>query len=824
MSPVTPPMPARSTGDPALAAHDARAVRNSEVAGLGRGELALTFVGVFLTSLAFLAFQIAASRLLSLLLSYHFVFALVSLAMLGLGVGGVIARFAFAKPLSPRDSLGVLAGANAAAGLAILAGLIMVLRIADRPWIGEPAGMVMVLSILSVPLICAGVAFAQLFRSFGAISGRVYGADLAGAAAGCLGVIWALDHFGGVGGLLLAALIAAAGAVAFAWPGRFSNRGALGATAIVVAVLGLVFAAFVSGRYDPHVPVGANPEKEIHDAMAGPGGGKLEASRWSSFGRTDLVSFGDRRGYKDLYIDGTAGSPMYRFTGDFSEPGAAVTGLVNEFPGYFPLLFRPEAERQQALVIGPGGGRDILLARMAGFGFVRAIEVNPDLVELVRQQGPYNGDLFAARDDIEVIIDEGRSFVSRDEARYDLVMLTLPVTHTSRSREGFALTESFLLTAEAISEYVGALSPRGELVIVAHDEAAVLRLLTTAITAMAGHGLSPRDVMARAYVLGSFPFPVFVLRQDPVAADEARAMLAEARQRGYSPTASYFPKIAIPGAVSPVLQALEQGQMTPGNVVRLAAARGLDISPVRDNSPFFHHFDVIPPASVTLVSSIAAGLLLVILAASVAGRRRGSRQPHGRLLYPGLFLLLGVGFMLIEVSLIQRFMLYLGQPVHVLAVVLFALLFGMSLGSIASSRIALVQIAPALAAAGLAGAFTLALLSAILPPLFDATLGVSLPARIAIAAAALMPLGIVLGLPFPLAVRALALAGDNDRIPWMWAINGVASVFGAAAAVLGAMLYGLSQVLLAAVMCYAAVAVIGLVSWRTAPAGPGVVP
>jgi hypothetical protein len=816
MAPVTQP----TTSRPDLAANDG-AARAGALAGLGRGELAVIFAGVALTSLAFLAFQIAASRLLSLLLSYHFVFALVSLAMLGLGLGGVIARFAFARHLAPRHSLGVLAGANAVAAMAILAGLVVVLRIADQPWIGEPAGMLIVLGILLVPLVCAGVAFAQLFRSFGAISGRVYGADLAGAAAGCLGVIWALDQFGGVGSLLLVAVLAAAGAVAFAWPGRVSNAGALGATAIVLAVLGLVFAAFLSGRYDPHVPVGANPEKEIHDAIAGPAGGNLEASRWSSFGRTDLVSFAGRRPYKDLYVDGTAGSPMYSFTGDFSAPGAAVEALVAEFPGYFPFLFRPGAEGEQALVIGPGGGRDILLARMAGFGFVRAVEVNPDLVELVRRQGDYNGDIFGPRDDVEVIVDEGRSFVRRDDGRYGLVMLSLPVTHTSRSRDGFALTESFLLTAEAISEYVEALSPGGELVVVTHDEAAILRLVTTAITAMAGHGLSARDVMARTYVLGSFPYPVFVLRQDPVTAEQSRAMLAEARRRGYSPASSYFPNIAVPGAVSPVLQALEQGQTTPDEIVRLAAERGTDISSVRDDSPFFHAFEVGPPAAVTLVTAIAAGLVLVILAGAVVGTRGRPPPAHGRLLYPGLFFLFGLGFMLIEVSLIQRFMLFLGQPVHVLAVVLFALLFGMSIGSMLSSRIAATRLAPALAAAGLTGALTLALLMAVLPAVFDATLGLSLPARIAIAGAALMPLGIVLGMPFPLAVRALAQAGDDDRIPWMWAINGVASVLGAGVAMLGAMLYGLSLVLLAAVTCYVALAVIGLIGRRTAPACPG---
>jgi SAM-dependent methyltransferase len=822
MSPVTRATTACRAGSPEPAGQDARAAGDADGAGLGRGGLALAYAGVFLTALAYLAFQIAASRLLSLLLSYHFVFALVSLAMLGLGLGGVIARYAFAKILSPRDSLGILAGANAAAGLAILAGLVVVLRIAERPWIGDPAGMLIVLGILSVPLICAGVAFAQLFRSFGAISGRVYGADLAGAGLGCLGVIWALDQVGGVGSLLLAAALAAAGAVAFAWPGRASNGGAAGATMIVFAVLGLVLAAFLVGQYDPHVPVGSNPQKEIHDAMAGPGAGELEASRWSSFGRTDLVSFGDRRGYKDLYIDGTAGSPMYRFTGDFTQPGTAVEALVNAFPGYFPFLFRPGADGERALVIGPGGGRDILLARMAGYGHVRAVEVNPDLVELVRRQSVYNGDLFGPRDDIEVIVDEGRSFVRRDDGRYELVMLSLPVTHTSRSRDGFALTESFLLTAEALLEYVDALSPTGELVIIAHDEAAVLRLLTTAISAMAGRGHSARDVMARSYVLGSFPYPVFVLRQDPGTAERSRAMMAEARQRGYSLVSSYFPKIAIPGAVSPVLQALEQGRMSVEDLVRQAAERGVDISVVRDDSPFFHHFEVGPPAAVTAVAAIAAVLALVVLVGSAAGAWRGRTRSHGRFLYPGLFFLLGLGFMLIEVSFIQRFMLYLGQPVHVLAVVLFALLFGMSIGSIASNRVAVTRIAPVLAAAGLAGAVSLALVAALLPPVFDATLALPLPARIAIAAAALVPLGIVLGVPFPLGIRALVFAGEADRIPWMWAINGIASVLGAAAAVLGAMQYGLSQVLLASVLCYAGVAVIGLVGWRTAPTDPGV--
>lgn len=778
---------------------------------LARGELAVALLGIFLTSLAFLAFQIAASRLLSLLLSYHFVFALVSLAMLGLGLGGVTARLAFPKASSARDSLRIAAGANATAALAVLVGVALVLRIADRPWIGEPSGMLLVLGLLFVPLLLAGVAFAQLFRAFGRISGQVYGADLAGAALGCLGVIWALDQLGGVGALLLAALLAAAGAMALAWPAR-QGGGPLGATAIVLAVLGLVFGAFLSGVYDPRVPVGANPEKEIHDALTGAGQGELEASRWSSFGRTDLISFGDRRGFKDLYIDGTAGSPMYRFSGDFSAPGEAVEELIEEFPGYFPFLFMAEAARERALVIGPGGGRDILLARMGGFAHVRAVEVNPDLVKLVRDQSAYNGDLFGGRPDVEILVDEGRSFVRRDAERYGLVMLSLPVTNTSRSREGFALTESFLLTAQAIGDYVDALAPEGELVIIAHDEAAILRLVTTAIAAMAERGLTPQQVMARIYVLGSFPYPVFVLRQSPIEDAETRAMFAGARERGYSLAASYFPGIGAPGAVSPVLQAIEQGRIAPEELVRLAAERGANVASVRDDSPFFHHLELAPPRAVVAVATIAAGLTLAVLLASVLSGAAPSaaRRLPPHLGYPALYILLGVGFMLIEISLIQRFMLFLGQPVHVLAVVLFVLLLGMSAGSLVSNRLAAARIAPALAGAGLAAAALLGLLALILPPLFEEALGLSMAARILVTALVLAPLGFVLGLPFPLGIRALALAGASDRIPWMWALNGTASVLGASAAVLGAMLYGLSTVLGTALACYLGIAAIGL--------------
>ena len=145
-------------------------------------------------------------------------------------------------------------------------------------------------------------------------------------------------------------------------------------------------------------------------------------------------------------------------------------------------MFLQAEERDHALIIGPGGGRDILLAIMGGIDKITAVEINKDLVDLVRKYSWYNGDIYSSLNNVDIIIDEGRNFLKRQKEQYDIIMLSLPATNTSRSPEGYAITENFLLTTDSISDYLDHLSDEGCLVAVAHGDISILRLFSIALT------------------------------------------------------------------------------------------------------------------------------------------------------------------------------------------------------------------------------------------------------------------------------------------------------------------------------------------------------
>ena len=762
--------------------------------------------GVFLVSFSLIAFEIALSRLLSVLLSYHYVFAVLAIALLGLGGGGIFLHLFHWSGCSEKKPAGDFPFWAAIFALTVSFSIILGLRLGASFRALDNIFFYGLLFL--IPFFFVGILLARVYREFPAESAKIYGFDLVGAACGSFGCLLLLDLLGVVSTVFLLGVLSSAAALLLAGmqpPGK--KKWIIPGFGFMM--LALVFGVERGGFYQPGVPIGKNPEKEIHDVLYGPSiRGEIVETRWSAFGRTDLVKLRDYPEQMDIYLDGTAGSPMYRFTGDAGNPGPVIERLKTTFPGYFPFLSLREGERDDALIIGPGGGRDVLLALMGGVKNITAVEVNGDLVDMVRRHSLFNGGIYRDLKNVQVVVEEGRHFLKRSEAKYDLIMLSLPITNTSRSLEGFALTENFLFTTDAIADYWGHLSEEGRLLVVAHDDIEALRLLSLSLAFFRTNGVDEKQAMRHIYMTGSEDYLVFVLKKKPLDHQETAFLYQAMHPLGYNPGISFFPGVRAP--LNPALAALERGEKTAAELRALVKERGYDIDPVSDNNPFFYNFEKGLPKSVSLILWASSFLLLFIAAVPFFMKRNCRTSPQGTRSYRTgllfravlLFSMLGVGFMVIEISLMQRFALFLGRPVFSLAALLFSLLAGAGMGGLWSKKLSMTRMTRGIALASLGVTVIVLGYNLILPLIFDRLLGLSFVMRIAVAVVLVVPLGFFMGIPFPLGIQMLKEIQMEHLIPWMWGINGLGSVWGSTFAIAVSIRYGFMEALIAGAASY----------------------
>ena len=776
-----------------------------------RANMRLLLLGVFLLSSSLLALEIALTRFLSVMLSYHYVFIVVSLALLGLGTGAIFVRF-----FKPQLSHGHDNGFSNLARFAGLFSLSVLFSIVAM--VLSPVANILLFSFLFfIPFFFAGVFLAGVFRTFPELSSRIYGADLIGAAVGSIGVVFSLNVIGGPNTVFLLGIVLALVSLLFAvrTTGRRLRLMVLPVLSLLAA-LGLLWVN-LANPYLMAITVGADPTKEIHHVLGTDLGGEIIETRWSAFGRTDLVAFRGDPAQMAIFIDGTAGTSMYRFNGDLDNPSPEVQSLKN-FPGYLPFQFLKEGEKDNALIIGPGGGRDVLLALMGGVDRITAVEVNRDFVDIVKDYAWYNGGIYEDFDNVSVYVDEGRSFLRRQDEKYDIIMLSLPVTKTSRSLEGYALTESFLFTTDSIRDYLEHLTDEGRLIVVAHSPVEMFRLLSVSLAALEQLGMDNRAAMERVYMVGSDSFPIFVMKKSPFGSGDMVPVHQSLHQLGYDLPTSYLPGIRLSPSslhaeegrfdecsmLNPLFTAVERGDINFSELEVGHAQHRLDITPVTDDNPFFYNFEEGTPGNVSLILWVSTSILLLTVLVSLRRKKGGSQEARNPkpIRFALLFSMLGVGFMLAEVSLFQRFTLFLGQPVLSLTVSLASLLVGAGLGSLCSGRFSPEKLTKAIPLASLAIALALVVYALSLSPIFKLLLGLGLPIRVLATAILLAFLGFVMGFPFPLGLRLLKETKREGYIPWAWGINGLASVAGSVLTIAIAISFGFTEALLVAAGCY----------------------
>lgn len=783
--------------------------------------------GLFLVTLATIMYEIVLTRIFSVTMWYHFAFVAISVAMFGMTIGAIIVYLGPAW-VAPERVAGSLALSALLFGVGMIGSLLTHLIV---PFTTEVSllglyRIAFTYVAVAIPFVFSGICVSLALTTFPRQTARLYAADLLGAAAGCVLVIAALDGTDGPTAVIAAAVIAGAGAACFAAGPELTR---LRAAALVAVTLLSAFVAVNSLRIVDQAPLlrvewvkGARETPPLFE-------------KWNSFSR--IAVFGDPTRLSpphgwgmsptypsdvgvrqlELLIDASAGTVLTAFHGRLDGIEHLKYDVTN-----LPHWLRRDA---RVLVVGAGGGRDVLSALAFGQRSVVAVEINGAILDVVNAHfGSFTGRL-DQDPRVTFVNDEARSYIARQRERFDILQLSLIDTWAATGAGAFVLTEHSLYTTEAWAQFLDHLTPGGVLSVSRYyydarpDE--IYRATSLAVAALASRGIStPRDhviIVRRATGADGVRAPVGVatllVSPSPFSTADVGRVEDIARRLKFDVVLS--PRYA--GTAT--FAALAAGH----NLSALYRKFPVNIAPPTDNSPFFFHTlrlrDIFSPAlwraglggdasnvqavwalGVLLLTVMGLTVLCVIVPLALTTDRRELTGTAPLFVF---FAGIGFGFMLIEVSQMQRLIIFLGHPTYGLSVVLFAMLASSGLGSLVVGRIGGVGVRAAAPLAGLV--IALAVFGTATPFAIRAYEAATTPVRIAVAVGLLFPIGVLMGMPFPLGMR-IASSHAPAITSWLWGINGATSVCASVAAVAIALHAGIAAAFWTGVGCYAAAA------------------
>lgn len=804
--------------------------------------------GVLLTCMCGLMLQIMETRILSVVAYYHLAFFAIGVAMLGMTAGALVVFYRCKTAFAPGPLFALLSQVMSAFAWSVLASLVMLLNLAVaahfEPTLSFVASWTVTLLVLLPPYALLGVAVSlALTRSAQPIS-LVYGVDLIGAAIGCLVTLGLLTMTDTYTAVLLVGVIGAVAGITFGAAARrvgydrharpsATLRALPGPVAAGLALLAVAGVNQVLGTHGlrPRVVKGS-PEAAY----------RFTEERWNSFSRVAMTMRPDSHAFlwsasseaPDveldqgwLNIDGDAGTPIYHFSGDLAQM---------DFLRYdATALAYYIRHRGRAAIIGVGGGRDLLTASVFGFRDITGIEYNPIFVKLFAHD--YRS--FSGADKIpglRLFVDDARSWFARSKEQFDLIQMSLIDTWAATGAGAFSLSENGLYTVNGWKRFLARLTPTGVFTVSRwyapkHPEETA-RIVTQAMASLIEMG-EPHPAQ-HIYLAANGRLSTLIVGRKPLSAADVATLDHEV-------AALHYHTLAAPGR-TPVSAIFGRilGAHTTAQLVKIGDASLINLAPAWDSNPFFfNQLRLSSPAAMLRASGAGTGVLkgnltasltlltlvaisaLVVLAVLLAPARGSVRHASMRTLFvsSAYFLTIGIAFMFVEISLIQRMSLFLGHPIYGLAIVLFSLILATGIGSLLCEHLMRPSTVPLLGWP-LALAIYVATLPAWLGTVLDATEPGSLLVRASICLMTIVPAGVLMGLMFPAGLK-LCNRLDPRMTPWLWAVNGAAGVLASGVAVLVSIETSLNYALWVGAAGYALLAGLAPMLLRLATSGEG---
>src|SRR5881296_865244 len=751
-----------------------------------------TYIGLFLTTLSLLQFELFLTRIFSVTMWYHFAFMAISLAMFGLAAGAI-----FIELTKKRKAHAMLAN------FGLLFALTSAICFAAQLYIPvdpetEIVWTALAFILAAIPFVFAGMFVCVALTRFPRHTGALYAADLAGSAAGCILTIPILNHIHAPTAVILNAGIAAL--AAFAWPSNGKTRWIAGSCGALLLALGAI-----------------NQSVKLVDIQWLKGGRNSHDGlyeKWNAFSRIHVRELGGQPfgwglspryraqqeiGQLYLDIDSGAATVITKFDGNLN----AVEHLKYDVTALAHYLRKPTS----VLVIGVGGGRHILTSLAFGQRHVTGVEINPDILRLLtRRFGLYSGSL-QNNPDVTLVHDEARSYVARSLESYGIIQASLIDTWAATSAGAYVLTENGLYTKEAWLTFLTHLTPDGILTMsrwyYEAQPAETLRLTALATSSLMELGVA--DPRQHVIIVRNQDIATIMVAKRPFSAADIDTVTKISKAMEFQPVLT--PRFA----ERPEFEAIS----TPGQYEHLIRTYPLNIEAPTDDSPFFFHmlragdllkrstFQGMNQLNLRAVNvlgrslAIVSGLSAIAIIAPLVFRRKVREGRSIRLMI--YFAAIGLAFMMVEIGQLERLIVFLGHPIYGLTVVLFVLLLASSCGSFYSSRMRpwMWLLPVALAAFIFASPSVTYQLTAASPPV-----------RIAVSALLLFPSGFFMGMAFPLGIRKAVSMNEGAPTAWYWGVNGAFSVISSVLAVAVAVFWGITVTLLVGLGAY----ILGLIA------------
>jgi len=757
-------------------------------------------LNILVVSAVVICFEILTTRISSLIFVQNYAFIILSLAILGLGSGGIYSYYRIKPEEGSAKSPKIFSNFIFLSGISIALFIVLEIFLSiTNPYI--------YFFFLFIPFFFAGIVYAEFFSYYASAGFRIYALDLLGAASGSVFSIYVFNIFNAANAVLFLALVLCISSI------HYLNIEKKKQTLLYLALISVAIVLTVFGKRElvGEIPIGNFPEKDMYytydDPTIYP---TIIDSRWSINGRSDVVEYSNQNSIKDLFIDGAAGSQMYKFNGNIAHHDTLLDKMLLQHSTTIPFLFLTKEERENMLVIGPGGGGEILSGILRGVQKITGVEVNPDFVEITKKYSDFNGGIYTNFPNVNIEVAEGRHFIKSTRQHYNIIVMALPSTKQLQNIDGLASNENYLLTVEAIRDYLDRLTQNGQIIFTLHNRWELVRLLVTTFYAFKENGIDNSDAPNHFMILGSDYAPTIVIKKSAYTVDEIKAIVNTANSLPVDyPRVTYLPYLNNPvkdEIENILIQEVKNGQRSLGEIITRNSS---DISPVRDDSPFFYKVNKGVPGDFVplfIAISVVALLSVIIPFMKIRSRLKKNRKikEKERFVLPlFVFMCIGIGFMILEISLFQKFILYLGSPTIALSIMLGSLLVGMGVGSFFGGQIVAQDVVKRLKR--ISGFIVIAgvLLFLVHPSILNELLAYGLVLRAIVCFVLLFPFGFLLGIPFPTGIQMLKQNNLVKYIPWMYGVNGIFTVLGSVSAVILSMTFGFTSSFFVGLSMYA---------------------